>query len=116
MVQADTAEREFTVKDIITLVAQDITSWSAFRMVVKDKPTDADAAALITKTLSSGIVKSDAINGVIRVTILPADTATLPYIERDYPADIQGIDPSGNTYTGIQFLLRVHPQVGRTSP
>jgi hypothetical protein len=113
--QGATNQRRFTVKDILTLVAQDITSWTAFRAAIKDKVTDVDADALTVVTLGSGITKADAPNGIIEITFDAGDLTALPYIEDDYPFEIQGVDPDGKIIKS-QFLIRFHPQVVRTAP
>lgn len=52
---------------------QNITGWSISWML-KRKPTDADAAALITKTVGSGITVLSAAQGEISVAIADTDT------------------------------------------
>lgn len=59
-----------------TGTAQNISGWSLSWMLKKLK-TDEDSAALITKTTLSGIVLTDAVNGVCTVTVDDVDTDAL---------------------------------------
>jgi hypothetical protein len=116
MIRGDTHKIRFTVRDRLTQVVVDITNWSAFRFTVKQRVTDADAAALIVKTLGAGITKVDAANGLGEITVNPADTSTLGNQEYNAVADIQGVDNSSQNWTLARGQVLIEPDVSITSP
>lgn len=116
MTRGDTHKIRFTVRDLLTQAVIDITNWSAFRYTVKERVTDADSGALISKTLGGGIVKVDASNGLCEVTINPADTISLASREYDAVADIQGVDNSSQVWTLARGQHLIESDVGQTSP
>jgi hypothetical protein len=63
----------FTVYQSDGSTAQDITGWSLSWML-KRHPAEADNAALITKTTSSGIALTTPLSGVCTVSIEDTDT------------------------------------------
>ena len=76
--------------------AANITGWTLqFTM----RKQFGDSSALITKTNGSGITITDAANGVFKVTLASADTATLDL--RAYVFDIQRIDAGNRTVLTI---------------
>ena len=75
-----------------------------------------DANALIFKNLTSGVVKIDPVNGLCEVTINPADTAALEWIDTCLFADFQGVDPAGSVWTLARGMLVVNADVTRTVP
>lgn len=115
--RGDTKKVRFTVKDRLTLTAQDITNWSAFRFTAKDRVGDADNAAILSETLAgSGISKIDPTNGVLEVTVAAADTASLNYETYELVADLQGVDASSNNWTLWKGRVIIYPDASRTSP
>jgi hypothetical protein len=60
------------------LATANLTSASVSFMVKKNV-ADLDAEALITKSVGSGIVITDAVNGVLQITLNASDTNDLSY-------------------------------------
>jgi hypothetical protein len=60
------------------LATADLTS-SSVSFMVKKNVADLDAEALITKTIGSGVTITDAVNGVLQVTLTASDTNDLSY-------------------------------------
>lgn len=56
---------------------QDLTGWTGLSWLVKEDPDDEDEDALVTKTLGSGITVTDAVQGVVTVTVSDDDIAEL---------------------------------------
>ena len=54
------------------------------------------SAVKVTKTLGSGITITDAVNGILEITLTPADTAAL---QGDYYHELQIVDASGKKRT-----------------
>jgi hypothetical protein len=61
---------------IVTGTLQDITGWT-LSWLVKRKATDLDAAALITKTTSSGIALTTPASGLCTITVADTDTDSI---------------------------------------
>lgn len=66
----------FTVYQSDGTTAQNITGWTLSYMW-KLKPSDADAAAVLTKTTSAGIALTTPASGICTVTIEDTDTDSL---------------------------------------
>lgn len=64
---------EFTIYGSDGVTPEDITGWS-LSWLLKKRPTDADAAAIISKSTVSGIAITDGPNGLCTVTIQDDDT------------------------------------------
>src|SRR5262245_33287169 len=65
-------------------VAVDLTGYDATFMV-KQKPNDPDAQAIMALTVGSGITLTDPVNGLFDVDIAPTDTAGV----RIKPGDLE---------------------------
>lgn len=115
--RGDTTTRRFTVKDAVTNAAVDISGWTAFRFTAKDRVGDADAAAVLSETLSGGgIVKTTPASGILDVTVAATDTSTLNYETYELYADLQGVDASSNVWTVWKGKVVIYPDASRTSP
>lgn len=75
------------------------------------KRTINDATAYITKTVGSGITKTDPTNGELLITIDPVDFNTLTQ-PTTMQCDIQGVAASGRPYTTL-FQLSIEMDVTR---
>lgn len=67
---------QFTIYQSDGSTAQDITGWSLSWMVKKRK-TDADNAALVTKTTADGIALTTPASGICTVTVEDTDITAL---------------------------------------
>ncbi len=73
----------------------DISNYEAY-FTIKKRPKDTDY--LVQKsTVNGGIVKTDALNGIMEVTLLSADTVS--FKEGTYYYDVELRDASGEKYT-----------------
>jgi hypothetical protein len=61
----------------VTGTLQDITGWT-LSWLVKRKASDLDAAALITKTTTSGIALTTPASGLCTITVADTDTDSIP--------------------------------------
>lgn len=86
------------------------------RMTAKWAYTDADVAAVFTRTIGSGISIVSASGGLTTVTIAPANTSSLPGNLVNLVYDIQVTDASDNIYTIVDGILTVLPDVSITTP
>jgi hypothetical protein len=59
-------------------IALDLTGLLAATFMLKSNVDDADAAALLTKTLAAGIAVTNAAGGIMQITLNAADTVSLP--------------------------------------
>jgi hypothetical protein len=66
----------FTIYQSDESTPQDITGWSLSWMV-KRRKTDADADAIVTKTVSAGIALTTPLSGVCTVTVTDTDIADI---------------------------------------
>lgn len=108
---------KFRVKNEDTLVNLNITSYTAFRFTGKDSARDADVAEVFTKTLSSGITKADAANGLIQVTLGASDLTALPAGEEVHLlAELQCVADDGLPYSLARGRLTVLPEISRATP
>jgi hypothetical protein len=90
------------LKQNSAVLAADVT---AATFLLKNPRTQADASAAVTKTLSAGIAKA---NGVITVTLNPADTKDLEGTYygtlRLYLADSGVVDFEDSSYADIPYI------------
>jgi hypothetical protein len=122
LVRGDTNEYDIEVKK--GTVAQNLTGMS-LRFTAKTDPLDPDADAEIRKTIGSGITVTDAVQGKARLTLLPADTASMPignptsrgeYYTTPLSWDLQMTDSSGNVYTLARGKIVVRGDISLTVP
>lgn len=77
---------------------------------IKRYITDADSAALFTKTstTSPGIIV-DPESGLVRIQINPSDTSTLPSWYQDYYFKLEVVDGLGNLVRSGEGTIGVYP-------
>lgn len=100
MYRADTHRERFRVQNENGAIIENITGWAKFWFTVKRKTTDADPG-VFQLTSGSGIALIDAPNGLLEVTVAPAnlaDSSLLGYTTR-LVFDLQGKDAAGNIWT-----------------
>lgn len=110
LVRGDTKVVQFRVKQ--NALAVNISAWQKFWFTAKFNVQDPDGSAVMQlATGGGGITLADAVNGLLQITIQPANTSALA--EQDYGlfADLQGKDPSGNIFTLARGVLAVAPEV-----
>lgn len=115
MAHGSTYRFTITVKNATTGVVQDIGTWTSFWLTIKQDVSDADAAAIVTKTLGAGITKSDAANGQITCEIVRADTINLDYKPYSLVYDAWGVDPSGFPWNLVSGCFLIDTAVSRTT-
>ena len=111
MVHGKTRRFRFQVVDRSTRLPVDITLWTSFRFMGKNQFTDADGAAVISKSLGSGITAITPSAGVIEVLLQPADTSGLSDLGVQLFAEAQGVDPTGLPWTLWQGALDIQSAV-----
>lgn len=92
MTRGDAKSYRITVRDAANAVV-DLTAVQAIKAQFRKHP---HSAAVITKTLGAGITVENAVNGVFRIDIDPADTSSLGNWKQTYGFDVQvtmGDDP-----------------------
>lgn len=89
-------------------------SGCTFTMTAKYDISDTDVNAVFSITSPAYIVITDAINGIISVTIPPSATSSLPPRTVRLYYDIQMID-GANIYTVTSGFLNVTPDVSITT-
>ncbi len=78
-------------------------------------PTDADASAVFQRSSpSSGITFINAAGGTANVSIVKANTTTLPYHDTELYYDLKFIDASGHPWTVLRGKLLVQVNITRT--
>jgi hypothetical protein len=108
VVLGETANMDFAVQT--GGVAQNITGWEIW-FTAKRRVSDLDAAAVIQhSTASGGVAITNAAGGLGTVTLLPADTNTLPEQSLKLFADLQGKDGGGNIWTLAKGTLAITPR------
>jgi hypothetical protein len=97
-------------------IAVDLTG-ASIRFTAKRRATDVDLEAVIAKTsaVAGGIVVTNALGGIARVDIVPADTEDLTASAR-LIWDLQAVDGTGKVRTLADGTLIVHADVSRTKP
>ena len=98
MVSGDTAEITCTVYQADGTTPQSLVGATAIKWALSKKITSADS--LLSKSLGSGITVSDAVNGVIVISLQPVDTAAIK--GGDYVHEVEVTDASGNVATVLQ--------------
>ncbi|HLY31263.1 MAG TPA: hypothetical protein VKQ36_09550 [Ktedonobacterales bacterium] len=111
MIRGDSASLAVTVGD---LGAAGLNAFNDARFTAKRDVSDSDANAIISKSLNSGVtittVGDSNTNGVLTVSIAPADTQALPTgytVALFY--DVRLYDSGGDAYTVAQGMLTVTP-------
>lgn len=98
MVSGDTKTITFTIED------QDAGDGSAKDLTNVDtltwKLNTGVASTTVTKSLGSGVTITDAANGIVKVSLDPADTASIP--AGSYPHEMEAIDTSDNKATLVR--------------
>lgn len=94
----------------------DLSAYSNFWFQAKRRHTDSDEDGIFTKVFFDGIEVIDAEEGVIEVTVLPADTAALDEgIRENLVASVGGQDGDGNPFEFLTLLLIAYPRVRRSN-
>jgi len=81
---------------------------------VKYRANDTDSGSntvMQLKSTGSQVVITDAVNGLVTITILPTNTTSLAPYRVVLPYDIQFVDASSNVYTVATGFLEVSPDV-----
>lgn len=114
MRHGDTHYMQFVVN--INGVAQDITTWAKFWFTAKLSTDDLDAGAVFQRTdaVGGGIARTTPAVGLVTVTIAPANTSGLLMRPHLLLCDFQGVDGSGNVWSGISGSLFVWREVTRS--
>ena len=117
LISDQTITRARTATLLITvgsLGASGLAAFSDARFTAKRDLGDADALAIISKSLASGItittVGNATTNGVLSVALAPADTSALPAgyaVALQY--DVTLYDAAGDEYTVASGTLTVTP-------
>lgn len=97
-----------------SLGASGLNAYSAMRFSAKRDVSDADVAAVISKTLGAGItittVGDATTNGVLSIALAPADTSTLPAgYTSTLQYDVSLYDAAGDAYTVADGVITVSP-------
>jgi len=66
---------DVAIKDADGVLITDLATATAVKFMIKENWNDLDAAAIVSKSLSNGIVVDTPSTGYIRVTILSTDTS-----------------------------------------
>lgn len=114
MYRGDTAAWDFTVTEPDG-TAVDLTGASGIRFTAKDRASDADADAVITRTVGDGVTVTNAAGGIVRVQLEAADTSALS-APLSLVYDLQLADASGGIYTVAAGRLEIKPDISRTAP
>lgn len=114
MYRGDTAAWDFTITQPDG-TAVDLTYAVQIRFTAKDRPSDADGAARIAKTLTDGVSVTDATNGQVRVQLAEDDTSALSVPLR-LSWDLQLADDASGIYTVAAGHLSIKADISRTAP
>lgn len=112
--------RQDTVPFSVTVENQgspiDITDYS-FRLTAKYSVTDSDSNAVFSITSPGNIIKTDAANGELLITIPSSATSSLEigFTYRLY-YDLQMYADPGTTYTVMSGIITVFSDISQTSP
>ena len=115
MIHGKTRRFRFQVQDRTTGLGADVSGWSNFRFMAKTNIADADGAAVIAKTLGSGITAVQAASGLMEVFISSADTTSLSDVGLHLFAELQGVDPSSFPWSLWQGELDIQPTIVQAS-
>lgn len=113
--RSDTHRFRFTVKDKLTLLPIDITSFPQFWVTSKKNLFDADADAVFQLTLGHGITLITPSAGLAEVAIAPANTSSLDFRKYNLFTDIQMKDTSGGIWTLARGIVQVIADVTRST-
>lgn len=114
MYRGDTAAWDFTVTEPDG-TAVDLTDATGIRFTAKDRASDADADARITKTIGSGVTVTNAVGGIVRVQLATGDTSALS-VPLSLAFDLQLSDDAGGVYTVAAGKLEIKADISRTAP
>jgi hypothetical protein len=115
MVVGKERQFQFQVTDRNTNAVVDVTAWTNFRFMAKVNPGDTDIAAVINKSLGSGITKLTPTQGLLQVSLVAADTSALVDIRQSLFAEIQGIDAAALVWSLWQGGLDLLPTAVQAS-
>lgn len=94
----------------------DISGWGTIAFMAKRRPTDADTDAIYEKVLFAGVEVIDAEEGMIEVTIDPADGDLLEQgLRHNLFGEIMGIDADLNVYQLNTLAVSAYPRVRRAN-
>jgi hypothetical protein len=109
MYRGDTAAWDFTVTEPDG-TAVDLTDAAGIRFTAKNRPTDADGAAVIAKTVGDGVTVTNAAGGVLRVQLAEDD------VPLSLSWDLQLADDADGVYTVAAGRLEIKADISRTAP
>ncbi len=116
IVRGDSASLLVTVG---SLGSSGLNAFSDARFTAKRDVADGDALAVISKRLASGIaittVGDGSTNGVLTVSLAPADTQALPPYPVVLSYDVRLYDSGGDAYTVAQGALTIGPTATQAS-
>jgi hypothetical protein len=111
MVRGDSATFQSTISNLGISGLTGSSMW----FTVKYAYTDIDAAKILSKTVGNGITIVQAggsgINGIVNISINPADTANVPEQQITLVWDLQMKDTNGVVTTVDKGTLVVSPDV-----
>lgn len=87
----------------------------AVTFTAKRSRFDADADAVIAKTVGDGIVVDDPDSGVVVLTLEPSDTASLAARPHRLFYDVQVVDVLGVVVTPLADILEIQPDVTQSA-
>lgn len=99
-----------TVKDASGTVVN-VSSLSAANFAIAEAPagrSDYVPTPIFTKTLLDGIAITDGLNGILTVTLSPADTEGL---EGDYIYEMELVESTGDVSTILSDVLQIRPTI-----
>jgi hypothetical protein len=101
---------DLTLRVTLSKSPYDLTGCSLW-FTAKQSYVDADAAAIIQKTVGSGITVTDAQKGIAAIVVLPADTEDLDGAKVNLYWDVQLETASGDVWTIVKGNLIINPDV-----
>ena len=109
------AGSSFPIRFTITTdgVAQNVSTWTDWRMTGKTSLAHADASALFAKTLGSGITVTSGAGGIVDGLLLPADTLAIVKTTRVY-VELQA-DAGSSVWNPATGFIMVYPSVTKTA-
>lgn len=114
MYRGDTAAWDFTITQSDG-TAVNLTDAVGIRFTAKNRTSDADADAVITRTVGDGVTVTSAVNGQVRVQLEAADTSALA-APLALAFDLQLADDHGGVYTVAAGRLEIKADISRTAP
>lgn len=94
-------------------VAQNVSTWTDWRLTGKTSLSQTDAQALFAKTTASGVTITDGANGIVDTLLLPADTLAIVKTTRVY-VELQA-DAGSATHVPATGYLLIHPSVTKNA-